>query len=77
MYGSRRHWPIKIWGMRRQRFYTNSDCATLQGYIIKNEICELIYFLHVYRYVFAFLTKMTSIIASIFRVECPYNFRTC
>ena len=39
--------------------------------ILDDKICELILFLQVYRYLFAFLTKMTLIIANIFRVQCP------
>ena len=28
-----RYWSLKIWGMRRHRFYTNSDCVTLEDKI--------------------------------------------
>ena len=42
-----RYWSLKIWGMRRQWFYTNSDCVTLEDKIrsiYNNEICELFCF---------------------------------
>ena len=44
--------------MCTQQFYTNYDCSTLDGYIGNihdNGTCELICFLHVYCYSFAFL----------------------
>ena len=44
-YNRSRYWSIKIWGMRRQRLYTNSDCVTHEDYIrsiYNNEISELI-----------------------------------